>query len=33
MRTHSGQTDLEQKLPADEREAYEGTPREETAIE
>ena len=33
MRTHLGQTDLEEKSSADEREVYKGTPSEETAIE
>ena len=33
MRTHRGRTDLEEKSSADEREAYEGTLSEETAIE
>ena len=32
MRTHPGRMDLEQKSSADEREVYEGTPSEETAI-
>ena len=31
--SHVWQTDLEEKLSADEREAYECTPSEETAIE
>ena len=32
MRTHPGQTDLEQKSPAEERESYIDTMSEETAI-
>ena len=31
--SHGGQTDLEQKSPADERELYKGTASEETTIE
>ena len=33
MRTHRGQTDLEEKSSDDEREVYKGTPSEETTIE
>ncbi len=33
MRTHQGQTDLERKSSAEEREAYKGTLSDETEIE